>query len=594
MYTIFRTIKKVHSTIAKIMSSNNSNNKIKKPSKRRKVPQASKKDKSVILSALIASDYTGTSFFDAVSSINPDILKRSLNQILNANLDYDSLSDSKRSIDQFLEDTDVVVRFAPAPSGQLHVGHIVPLILNALIVQINRNYGRSPTMVIRIDDTDPDILNDRDEACAGIDILDTLMSFLRIGDLSDLNIVCYNSSDHLDQIVGAVLDSMRGGSSYFYADSSLQDDIKHQRLNRLPSPFRSLDVADRIAQLDQILVTGGVIRARIDHASDNGNLRDPVLIRVQNQDGVVKFYPTYDLVCPVLDLYDSNRFDTSDGSGSHTLLAMRDCNYLDRLDQYQWIQDALLDCAFVKSGVDADNVSRRTSMLTFSRIQIENALLSKRKIKALIQANTVDGWDDPRLFTIPGILRRGMTLAGLANFYWVIGTISASNRASVMTLQNFFAHYDKVLSRTVTPIVNRLPVSMVVPDGVDTVYDCQIISYRDVVFDGDDTHCDTKVIGQIRIDLNQILTANLMNYKKVDIDPDHINTVGVDARAVCDDLKTGDFSDLFFHGTDLKIGQTVKLNNFKDSPTDAVYGGFYLIIDIDHDTKRISLSTISD
>jgi glutamyl/glutaminyl-tRNA synthetase len=564
-----------------------------KLAKRRKIPQASKKDKSSILSVLLQSELDRTSFFDAISSLNPDALKRCTSQILNSSLDYDSLQKKhgpKRSIDQFLEETNVVFRFAPAPSGELHIGHVVPIILNTLLLQVGRNYGRTSRLVLRIDDTDPDILDDRDAACAGLDIVRTLQQLLRVDDLADAGIDCYNSSDHVDQIVGAVIDSIRAGEDYFYPDFTPQHEIKEQRANRVASFYSRLDAQTRNAQLDLLLAnhSSGVIRAKIDPASDNGNLRDPVLIRIKAGDRKVRIYPTYDLVCPLLDLYDSRRYDT--GDHDHTLLALRDCNYYDRLDQYQWIQRALASCDFVSGGGDPVNL---TSMLTFSRIQIENALLSKRKIKALIESGVVAGWDDPRLFTIPGILRRGMTLAGLVNFYWLIGTVSTSNRASVITLRNFFAYYDKTLSRTVTPIVNRLPSHVVIPDGVSTVYDVQIISYRDVVFSDDSVQGDTKVIGQIRIDIDQILTANLMNYKRVDIDPDHLNTVGVPAAAVCDDLKV-DHGSLFLHGTDLLARDVVKINNFKDDPSEDVYGGFYLILDIDHAGKTILLSSISD
>jgi glutamyl/glutaminyl-tRNA synthetase len=568
-----------------------------KSAKRRKIPAPSKKDKSAILGTLLQSEADGSSFFDAVSSIDPDVLKKSLNQILNAGLDYDSLQQKgtpKRSIDQILNDTDLVFRFAPAPSGELHIGHVVPIILNTLFAQIGRNYGRTTRIVIRIDDTDPDILDDRDTACAGLDILSTLRSLLRVRDLADVGIDCYSSSDHLDQIVGAVLDSIRAGDDYFYPDPTPQNEIKAQRAARAGSVYRDYSHADRMAQLDSFLSNraSGVIRAKIDHKSDNGNLRDPVLIRIQTGDNGPRFYPTYDLVCPILDLYDARRFDT--GSGSHTLLALRDCNYYDRLDQYQWLQRALASSTFVTGGDSAPPVNL-TSMLTFSRIRIENALLSKRKIKTLIQTGVVGGWDDPRLFTIPGILNRGMTLAGLANFYWVIGTLSTSNRTSVITLRNFFAYYDKLLSRTTTPIVNRLPQDVVVPDDIDTVYDVRIDSYRDILFDADSdtSNTDIVVLGTIRIDLDQILTANLMNYQKVDIDYTRLNTLGVPAKPTCDDLKA-DYHDLFLHGTDLAVGQIVKINNFKDDPTEVVYGGFYLICDIDHDRKQIRMSSISN
>ena len=567
-----------------------------KSAKRRKVAGPSKKDKSAILSALLQSENDSTSFFDVVASIDPEILKRSLSHILNNFLDYDSLPGQSRSIDQFLEETDVVYRFAPAPTGELHIGHVVPIILNTLFMQIGRNYGRQTRLVIRIDDTDPDVLLDRHAACEGVDILSTIRTLLRT-DLTSHNIICYNSSDYVDQIVGVVLDSIRVGEDYFYPDPTSQDDIRAQRSDRIGSSYRDSSTADRISLLDRFAEADefvGVIRAKIDPTSDNGNLRDPVLIRVQFVDGVLHYFPTYDLVCPVLDLYDSRRFNTdSTDSPNSTLLALRDCNYFDRLEQYQWIQRALASSDFIANGGPP---VIPTSMCTFSRVNIENALLSKRRIRQLIQKNMVGGWDDPRLFTVPGIMARGMTFAGLANFYWVSSVISTANRSSTMTLESFFAHYDKLLSRTVTPIVNRLHrLTEVDADMPNTsIYDGQIISYRSVVLGDLDQMNDPQVLGDIRIDLNQILTPNLMNYKKAGVDPDHLNTLGVDASAVVADLKAGEFSNLFLHGTDLRVGQIVKLNNFKNDSIEEVYGGFYLILKIDHQNRQILFASISN
>ena len=579
-----------------------SNMSTKNTQRRRKVSPASKNDRSIILDALLKAETNGTSFFDVVSNLDPDVLKRSINQILNANLDLDSLSASAissasgsvRSIDQFLEETNLVFRFAPAPSGELHIGHVVPIILNILLAQVNRNYGKSSKIVIRLDDTDPDILDNRDVACENLDIIKTLKDLLQTPDLFAFGIEVYRSSDHIDSIVEDVLDSIRDGDDWFYVDITPQDQIKHQRSQKNGSSYRDLDKDAKVILLDKVLdkvnSTGAVIRAKIDPASDNGNLRDPVMIRIRNVNGQLRFYPTYDLVCPVLDLYDSRRFATIDKPS--TLLALRDCNYFDRLDQYRWIQNALGDSEFVTG--DLDIVVNPTSMLTFSRIQIENALLSKRNIKALIASGVVNGWDDPRLFTIPGMKNRGVSFAGLANFYWIVGAFSTANRSSTVTLENFFANLDKVLSRTVTPIVNRLPSDLVIPDSIDTIYNCRIISYRNILFNStSESRTNVDDLALIRIDIDQILTSNLTNFKKIGIDPDHLNTPGVNALQVCRKLQE-ECGSLFLHGTDLKVGQIVKINNFKDLQNETVLGGFYLICNIDSDNKTILFSLISN
>jgi hypothetical protein len=97
--------------------------------------------------------------------------------------------------------------------------------------------------------------------------------------------------------------------------------------------------------------------------------------------------------------------------------------------------------------------------------------------------------------------------------------MSTSNQSSVVALDNFFANYDEVLSRATTPIVKSIPSSAVIPSGVTTVYDAQIISYRNVVLgDSVGVNIDAFVVGTMHIDMDQIIIANLMNNKKVDID----------------------------------------------------------------------------
>lgn len=345
----------------------------------------------------------------------------------------------------------------------------------------------------------------------------------------------------------------------------------------------------------------GVIRAKIDAQSDNGNLRDPVMIRIVNDKGTVRYFPTYDLVCPILDLFDSLRYANGDGdrSDSHTLVALRDCNYYDRLDQYIWIQNALSDCNFIRDVSDNNSVTN-TSMLTFSRITIENVLLSKRGIKSLITRGVVDGWADPRLFTLPGIMARGFSLAGLANFYWITGTMSTSNRTSVVTLENFFALYDKVVCRTSTPILNRIKNSDMFDSRSNTLYAASVISYHHIILNSDSRYGDEntkpKIIGTFLIDLDQIVTDNLTNYKKLDniLDYQHYNTVGVNAKRAYDDLKASDIGHLFNYGMDLQIGMIVKINNFKDDPDETSYPGFYLIKQINHIRKQIILLSISN
>lgn len=602
-----------------------------------KVQQPSKKDKNIILDALLKC----RTIYDAIEGIDENALKRSVHQILNGFLDYDPHGND-RTLDEFLRSTHTVFRFAPAPSGELHIGHVVPVLLNMILSKINRDYGYRSNLIVRIDDTDPEharvqthstIASSEDGKAEDVDIPDTsvnpdimhtLSSFIDIS-----NVTIYRSSEYTDRIVDAVIESIRIGHSYFYPDLSPQDQIKQQRADRVGSSYRDADRKSMITILDD-MASGkvkGVIRARIDPTSDNGNLRDPVMIRTnETSHGVFELFPTYDLVCPILDLYDARRYSQD---SSCTLLALRDANYYDRLDQYLWVQRALADCSLIRSVsvssegsegsvssvssvspvnpvnpvslVSPVSSASETAMCTFSRIKMENTVLSKRKIKEFIESKVVSGWSDPRLFTIPGIVSRGVSIASLCNFYWIAEKMSLSNRTATETLESFFSLNDKVLCKTTTPILNRLNMHDITESY--TIYETEVISYADTDADTSasaenkgttNTVNPARTIGKFRIDLDQIIASNLGHFKLLPFDYAELNAPGnsvIHSKEYADLDST--IKEKFCIGTELQSGTIVKINNFKDDKAEQHYPGFYVIRYIDSGAKRLVLSSIS-
>ena len=596
------------------MSSDTKRGGQKKPAK---VQQASKKDKAQILDALL----TNPTVWDAVESLDAGVLKRSVHNILNSLMQYDpDAASGNRTIDEVLRSTHTVFRFAPAPSGELHIGHVVPILLNIILSKINRDYGYRSSVILRIDDTDPDpdattdatATTDTTAATANFSVTDTLAQFIP-------HIATYRSSDHSAAIVDSVIGLIRCGDLNFYPDLSTQAEIKEQRAARVASPYREAGHDDMIQTLDSIISgeTPGTIRAKIDPASDNGNLRDPVVIRSVVHDKTTKMCPMYDLVCPVLDLYDAKRYASET---SCTLFALRDANYYDRLDQYTWIQNAMRDCSFLRTVDTAHDA--RTAMCTFSRINLEGAVLSKRKIKALIEGGNVMSWADPRLFTVPGIISRGVPIPSLCNFYWIAGKMSMSNRTSTETQESFFSLNDKVLCRTNTPIIARLRDSDDVDDDVtDTLYAVNVISYAiDVdsasgataatagaagaaaaaaaaASTAESTDADTiahpKSIGKFRIDRDQLIPYNVGSFRKLTFDWETLNSPGhkVMSSQEYADLSP-DVKGLFCLGMQLDVGTVIKINNFKDGP-EQMYPGFYVIRQIDSKSKRIVVSHVA-
>ncbi|KAG8266740.1 Bifunctional glutamate/proline--tRNA ligase [Homalodisca vitripennis] len=179
------------------------------------------------------------------------------------------------------------------------------------------------------------------------------------------------------------------------------------------------------------------VRARIDMSSANGCMRDPTIYRCKNEPhprtgDKYKVYPTYDFACPIVDSVEGV---------THCLRTME---YHDRDDQFYWFIEQL--------GL------RRPHIWEYSRLNMTNTVLSKRKLTWFVDEGYVDGWDDPRFPTVRGILRRGMTVEGLKQF--IVGQ-GSSRSVVVMEWDKIWAFNKKVID----PIAPRYTAL----DGKDTV-----------------------------------------------------------------------------------------------------------------------------
>lgn len=189
------------------------------------------------------------------------------------------------------------------------------------------------------------------------------------------------------------------------------------------------------------------VRAKIDMQSPNGCLRDPTIYRCKNEPHPrtgtkYKVYPTYDFACPIVDAIEGV---------THTLRTME---YHDRDPQFYWFIEAL--------GL------RKPYIWEYSRLSMTNTVLSKRKLTWFVEQGLVDGWDDPRMPTVRGVLRRGMTVEGLKEFIIAQG----SSRSVV------FMEWDKIWAfnkKVIDPIVPRYTaleydntVPILIKDNVET------------------------------------------------------------------------------------------------------------------------------
>lgn len=307
---------------------------------------------------------------------------------------------------------EVVVRFPPEASGYLHIGHAKAALLNQYY-----QLAFKGKLIMRFDDTNPAKENAEFERVI-------------LGDLELLQIkpdIFTHTSDHFDrllQLCEQLLDR-----SLAYCDDTDAETMKKEREERKESRNRNNSVEKNRAMWEEMKkgTEKGLaycVRAKIDMNSDNGCMRDPTIYRCKNEPHVrtgtkYRVYPTYDFACPVVDSVEG------------VTHALRTTEYHDRDDQYFWFIDKL--------GL------RPLHIYEYSRLNMNNTVLSKRKLTWFVSEGLVDGWDDPRFPTVRGVLRRGLTVEGLKDFIIAQG----SSRSVVnMEWDKIWAFNKKVIDRT--------------------------------------------------------------------------------------------------------------------------------------------------
>ncbi|XP_017877336.1 bifunctional glutamate/proline--tRNA ligase [Ceratina calcarata] len=320
----------------------------------------------------------------------------------------------------------VVVRFPPEASGYLHIGHAKAALLNQYYADTFQGQ-----LIMRFDDTNP--------AKENVQFEKAILEDLELLQIKPDRFT--HTSDYFDLMLEYCTKLIKDGNAY--VDDTPADVMKEQRdkkemsANRNNSIEKNLHLWNEMQQGQECCV-----RAKIDYQSANGCLRDPTIYRCKPEPHPrtgrkYKVYPTYDFACPIVDAIENV---------THTL---RTTEYHDRDAQFYWIIDAL--------GL------RRPYIWEYSRLNMTNTVLSKRKLTWFVDQGLVDGWDDPRFPTVRGILRRGMTVEGLKQFIIAQG----SSRSVV------FMEWDKIWSfnkKVIDPIATRytaLDHDKVVPVHID-------------------------------------------------------------------------------------------------------------------------------
>ena len=298
----------------------------------------------------------------------------------------------------------VVTRFPPEPNGYLHIGHAKSIILNFGIAQ--EFGGRCH---LRFDDTNP-----TKEEQEYIDAIKRDVRWLGF----DWGKHLYYASDYFERLYGWAEDLIRAGKAY--VDDQSQDEIRHNRGTLTEpgksSPFRDRPVDENLDLFRRMHVGefgngARVLRAKIDMASGNINLRDPVLYRILNaphpRTGTTwKIYPSYD--------FAHGQSDAIEGI-THSVCTLE---FEDHRPLYDWFIANL-------------NVPSKPHQYEFARLNLTNTVLSKRVLTELVRGGHVSGWDDPRMPTIAGLRRRGVPAEAIRNFIKRIGVAKANSLVDV-------------------------------------------------------------------------------------------------------------------------------------------------------------------
>ena len=294
----------------------------------------------------------------------------------------------------------IVTRFPPEPNGYLHLGHAKSIALNFGIAQ--EFSGRCH---LRFDDTNP-----TKEEQEYIDSIQADVRWLGFDWGSDL----FYASDYFDRLYEWAETLIRNGNAY--VDDQSQADIRHRRGTLTEpgqnSPFRDRPVEENL-DLFRRMKAGEfpngarVLRAKIDMASGNINLRDPVLYRILHahhpRTGTKwSIYPSYD--------YAHGQSDAIEGI-THSICTLE---FEDHRPLYEWLLDKL-------------PVPSKPHQYEFARLNVTYTLLSKRVLTMLVRDGHVAGWDDPRMPTIAGMKRRGVPPEAVREFVKRIGVAKANS-----------------------------------------------------------------------------------------------------------------------------------------------------------------------
>ncbi|MFA5880942.1 MAG: glutamine--tRNA ligase/YqeY domain fusion protein [Eubacteriales bacterium] len=324
----------------------------------------------------------------------------------------------------------ILTRFPPEPNGYLHIGHAKSIVLNFDLADEFKGLTN-----VRFDDTNP--VKEDTEYVESIKEDVEWLGYKWDG--------LYFASDYFEEMYNRAVLLIKKGKAYVCDLSA--DEIRETRgtLNRpgQESPYRSRSVEENL-DLFTRMRSGEfpdgekVLRAKIDMASPNVNMRDPVIYRIahashHNTGDKWCIYPMYDYAHPIEDAVEGI---------THSICTLE---FEDHRPLYDWvIRECEMEC--------------QPRQIEFARLNMTNTVMSKRKLKLLVDEGVVDGWDDPRMPTISGLRRRGYTPEAMRSFVREIGVAKGNSIVDAQMLEHFAREDLKLKAPRTMAVVRPLKV----------------------------------------------------------------------------------------------------------------------------------------
>ena len=340
--------------------------------------------------------------------------------------------------------SEIITRFPPEPNGYLHIGHAKSLCINFGMKE--EYHGKCN---LRYDDTNP--------SKEDVEFVNSIKEDIAwLGFKWDKELY---ASDYFDRMYDCAVGLIKKGLAYVCDYSA--DEIRNTRGNLTTpgqnSPWRDRSVEENLRLFEEMkngkYADGEkVLRAKIDMASPNMNMRDPVIYRILREkhhrtgDKWI-IYPMYDFAHPLEDAFEGI---------THSICTLE---FEDHRPLYDWVK---YNCGF----------GDFPKQIEFARLNMTRTIMSKRYLKKLVEEGSVDGWSDPRMPTLSGMRERGYPPEAIRNFCAAAGVSKSNSEVDVAMLEHFVRDYLNVNSDRMMVVKN--PIKLIVENAdKDEVYDIE-------------------------------------------------------------------------------------------------------------------------